>query len=253
LGTNVAKGYPVFFDETWFHAPVAEGAATAMLPADELHHARVLRIRPGAEIVVTTGEGSVYSATLRDDKGTLDILGRLRHDPVPPGTSVGLPLLKGRDTEQPGEAICEFDVRDLFLLKTDHCETFKGQDHTKLVERLQAKSLTALKQAKKSWLTRIHPPQDLRTWRTAHATIPLAVAHPGESTVPSPPPPQLHLLTGPEGGFSDEELKWLLGGSSGEAASPGPVFRLSLGPTRLRAIHAPIAGLAALGSLVGRL
>jgi 16S rRNA (uracil1498-N3)-methyltransferase len=231
----------LFFDETWFYCPVADGADSATLPEDEAHHARVLRLKPGAEIVVTTGEGSVYRATLRDDKGNLDIGERLRHDPEPPGLGVGLPLLKGRDTEQPGEAICEFAVRDLFLLNLDHCETFKGQDHSKLVERLRAKSLTALKQAKKAWLTRVHAPQSLKDWRAAHPEVPLAVAHPGETTLPRPLPPMLHLLTGPEGGFSDAELKYLF--------EDAKAYRLALGETRLRAIHAPVAGLGALTTL----
>lgn len=239
----------LFFDETWFYAPVPEGAGSAVLPEDELHHAlKVLRLRAGAEVVVTNGEGSVYRATLRDEKGSLDLGGRIQHEPLPPGIGVGLPLLKGRDTEQPAEAVCEFNVRDLFLLKTDHCETFKGQDHSRLVERLRQKSLTALKQAKKAWLTRIHPPQDLRAWRADHADTPLVVAHPGESTVPTPLPASLHLLTGPEGGFSEGELEWLWGDDSGGGAPSGPVFRLGLGETRLRAIHAPVAGIAALVS-----
>jgi 16S rRNA (uracil1498-N3)-methyltransferase len=232
----------LFFDETWFYAPIDEGASTAILPPDEAHHAaRVLRLKPGADIVVTNGAGSVFRATLRDEKGGIAIAGRIRHDPLPPGLGLGLPLLKGRDTEQPAEAACEFDVRDVFLLKTDHSAEFRGQDFAKMVERLRVKSVTALKQAKKSWLTRIHPPLDLRAWREAHAAVPLLVAHPGEDTVPAPLPAELHLLTGPEGGFSEDELKWLFGG--------GQVFRLSLGGTRLRAIHAPVA---ALGSLVGR-
>jgi len=231
----------MFFDETWFYCPVTEGAASAVLPDDEAHHARVLRLKPGAGIVVTTGEGSVYRATMQDEKGGLEIGERLRHEPEPPGLGVGLPLLKGRDTEQPGEAVCEFAVRDLFLLDLDHCETFKGQDHAKLVERLRAKSLVALKQAKKAWLTRIHAPQSLKEWRAAHASTPLVVAHPGETTVPRPLPPSLHLLTGPEGGFSDAELALLF--------EEAKAYRLSLGETRLRAIHAPVAGLGALGAL----
>lgn len=228
------------FDETWFYAPVADGALAAQLPDDEAHHARVLRLKPGAAIVVTTGEGSVYRAVLRDEKGALEIGERVIHEPMPPGISVGLPLLKGRDTEQPGEAICEFAVRELFLLNLDHCETFKGQDHSKLVERLRAKSLVALKQAKKAWLTRIHAPQTLQDWRAAHASTPLVVAHPGTTTVPTPRPPELHLLTGPEGGFSDAELSLLF--------ETLKAYTLSLGDTRLRAIHAPVAGLGALAS-----
>jgi 16S rRNA (uracil1498-N3)-methyltransferase len=235
----------MLFTETWFYAPIDEGAATAELPADEAHHAaRVLRLKPGAEIVVTNGEGSVFRAALRDEKGGIDINERIRHDLLPPGWGLGLPLLKGRDTEQPAEAACEFDVRDVFLLKTDHSAEFRGQDFTRMVERLHQKSVTALKQAKKSWLTRIHLPQDLRAWREAHAAVPLLVAHPGESTVPSPLPPEIHLLTGPEGGFSGEELKWLFRKEGGDER----VFRLGLGGTRLRAVHAPVA---ALGSLTG--
>lgn len=233
----------VSFSETWFHAPVPDGAKTAALPEDEARHAaRVLRLKPGTEIVVTTGEGSVYKARLLDERGGIEILELLRRDPEPPGWGFGLPLLRGRDTEIPAEGICEFDVRDLFLLVTDHSSEFKGQDFSKLVERLRQKSVVALKQAKKSWLTRVHAPQELRAWRAAHATTPLVVAHPGEATVPDPAPPALHVLTGPEGGFSEPELEWLFG----EAKA----HRLPLGPTRLRALHAPVA---ALGSLVGKM
>ena len=238
--TNVA----LIFDETWFYAPLSRGLASgspAVLPSEEAHHAtRVLRLRPGAEIAVTNGEGSVYRARLRDDAGNFEVTEELPFQAAP-GLGAGLPILKGKDTEQPAEAICEFAVRDLFLLNLDHSETFKGQDFSKMVERLRVKSLTALKQAKKPWLTRIHPPQDLKTWREAHRAIPLALAHPGEDTVPSPLPPELHVLTGAEGGFSAGELDYLF--------TQENVYRLSLGPTRLRAIHAPVA---ALGSLTGR-
>ncbi len=233
------------FTETWFYAPVPDGATTAVLPEDEARHAaKVLRLKPGTEIIVTTGEGSVHKARLLDERGALEIVGLVRRDPEPPGWGFGLPLLRGRDTEIPGEGICEFDVRDLFLLVTDHSSEFKGQDFTKLVERLRQKSLVALKQAKKSWLTRVHPPQDLRAWRAAHASTPLLVAHPGEETVPDPVPPALHVLTGPEGGFSDKELEWLFGDAG--------ACRLPLGPTRLRAIHAPVAALGALSARRGR-
>jgi 16S rRNA (uracil1498-N3)-methyltransferase len=232
------------FTETWFHTSVPEGARSIVLPDEEARHAtKVLRLKPGTEIVITTGEGSVYKAALKDDRGAAEILGLMRRDPEPPGWALGLPLLRGRDTELPAEGACEFALGDIFLLVTDHSSEFKGQDFTKLVERLRQKSVVALKQAKKSWLTRIHAPQDLRAWRAAHAPIPLLVAHPGDDETPAPLPVALHLLTGPEGGFSVKELEWLFSGDGAGAK------RLPLGPTRLRAIHAPVA---ALGSLTGR-
>ena len=232
------------FDETWFYAPVkAEGEAVA-LSDDEAHHAlRVLRLRPGMEIMVTNGAGSVFRCRLdaARDSAKAYPLERILHEPEPPGLSLALCMLKGRDVELPVEAACEFAVREIFLLLTDHSGEFRGQKFDRMLERLEQKSEAALKQAKKAWRTVVHAPQDLRPWREARLSIPLAVAHPGRDTVPSPLPRELHVLTGPEGGFSGKELDYLFGQPN--------AYRLSLGSTRLRAVHAPIA---ALGNLSAR-
>jgi 16S rRNA (uracil1498-N3)-methyltransferase len=231
-----------FFEETWFHAPVQGTGETATLPEDEAHHAlRVLRLKAGDEIVVSNGTGSVFRARLTGDGARIEVGERLHHDSAPPGLCLAVGLLKGRDVEIPVEAACEIPVSDVFLLQTDHSSEFSGQSFERPLERLRQKSLVALKQAKKTWLTRIHPPQKLRAWRELHRMVPLALAHPGPDTLPSPLPPTLHVLVGPEGGFSNEELQYLLGQEN--------VYRLSLGPTRLRAIHAPVA---AIGNLMGR-
>mgnify|MGYP003336690139 CR=1 FL=1 len=230
------------FDENWFYAPARQSGESLGLPPEEAHHAlKVLRLKTGSEIVVSNGEGSVFSARLVSEQGRIEILECVRQEPEPPGLCLAIGLLKGRDVELPVEAACEFPIADVFLLKTDHSSEFEGQGFERLLERLRQKSLTSLKQAKKPWLTRIHAPQGLRTWREFHREIPLALAHPGMDTVPSPLPTKLHLLIGPEGGFSELELMYLLAQEN--------CHRLSLGPTRLRAIHAPIA---ALGNLIAR-
>ena len=230
------------FDETWFYAPAESIGQSLALPPEEAHHAlRVLRLKPGTEIVVSNGVGSVFKARLSSESGRIEVLDRLQHDAEPPDLSLAIGLLKGRDVELPVEGSCEFPLGNVFLLKMDHSSEFNGQDFDRLMERLWQKSLTALKQAKKTWLTKIHPPQEMRAWREQHRTIPLALAHPGEDTIPSPLPAEMHVLVGPEGGFSKVELEYLLGQEN--------CHRLSLGPTRLRAVHAPIA---ALGNLMAR-
>ena len=229
------------FDETWFYAPV-EQLGELPLPVEEAHHAmRALRLRLGTDIIVSNGLGSVFRAKLVSDTGRIDILECILNEPEAPGLSLAIGLLKGRDVEETIEAVCEFAVGDVFLLQTDHSSEFNGQNFDRLMERLRQKSLTALKQAKKSWLTRIHPPEDLRTWRERHRIIPLALAHPGQDTIPTPSPSIMHVLIGPEGGFSNSELEYLQAQEN--------CYQLSLGPTRLRAIHAPVA---ALGNLIGR-
>lgn len=233
------------FEENWFHAPVENTGETLALPPEEAHHAlRVLRLKPETEIVVTNGKGSVFSARLVSDSGRIEIGERLRHEPQPPALSLAIGLLKGRDIEMPVEASCEFALRSVFLLKTDHSSEFDGQGFDRLMERLRQKSLTALKQAKKAWLTEIHPPEDLKAWRERHRDASLALAHPGADTVPNPLPVPLHILIGPEGGFSEAELEYL-------SSRPND-YRLSLGETRLRAVHAPIAALGNLTARQGR-
>jgi 16S rRNA (uracil1498-N3)-methyltransferase len=230
------------FDETWFYAPVERAGEIAVLPPEESHHALdVLRLKPETRLIVSNGMGSAFLARLLSGDGRIEVMDRVRYEPEPPGFSLGLGLLKGRDAELPVEAACEFPLEQVFLLQTDHSSEFKGQEFDRLVERLKRKSLTALKQARKTWLTRIHPPQELRMWRERYRNVPLALAHPGQDTMPSPLPEALHILVGPEGGFSKGELEYLLGQEN--------CHRLSLGPTRLRAVHAPVA---ALGNLMGR-
>ncbi len=232
------------FDETWFYAPAEQAGASLPLPADEAHHAlRVLRLRSGAGIVVTNGAGAVFHARfeVRGQGTMIHVLDCVRREPRPPGWSLALGLLPGREAEEPVAAACEFALSDVYLLHTDHSGDFPRQNFDKLLARLRQKSLVALKQAKKPWLTRIHAPEALRVWRERHRGTALVVAHPGETTVPNKLPSELHLLTGPAGGFSPEEVEYLFAQEN--------VSRLDLGPTRLRAEHAP---LAALGNLWGR-
>lgn len=230
------------FDETWFHAPLRALGDKAVLDDDEARHLRkVLRVPAGTPVTATNGEGRVFRCATRDAGGEVEIeaLELLLENPEPPRLHAVLCLLKGKDTEEPVEGLCQLDLAAVHLVTSDHTQEFKGQDHTRLVQRLEQKSLVALKQAKKAWLTAIHPPMPLRTWAESHPGT-LVLLHPGPDTVADDGSGPLHLLTGPEGGFSPAELEWL-------RALPG-CGNLGLGSTRIRATHAP---LLACGKLMG--
>lgn len=158
---------------------------------------------------------------------------------VPPRLNLLLSLLKGKDLEEPVEGLCQLAVDAIHLVTTDHTQEFKGQDHHRLVERLAAKSIVALKQAKKPWLTRIHAPVSLRKWREANPEMPLVLLHPGADRLPATMEESFAILTGPEGGFSAGELEWL---------NTEGCHQIGLGPTRIRGTHAP---LLACGKLMG--
>lgn len=235
------------FQETWFYVPdLGERPLPppAHLPEDEAHHAfAVLRLKEGATIFAADGRGSVYAATLSGNRqqATITPVQCLKHDPQAPRAALGMTLLKGRDCEDPVAAACELPLSDIYLLRTEHAQVFSGQDHEKLVSRLRQKSIVALKQAKKTYLSRVHAPMTLSELRKTHPDLALVTAQPGEDNYPQNPPQHFALLIGPEGGFSQGEIAWL--------AEQPQSYRMGLGPTRLRAVHAPLVGL---GKLLGR-
>jgi 16S rRNA (uracil1498-N3)-methyltransferase len=231
------------FDESWFYAPLSAVGDAAPLSDEEAFHMRkVLRIRPGTSVTASNGKGGVFLCETR--AAAKDGIALLATEAVslesePPRLNLVLGLLKGKDSEEPVEGLCQLAVGAIHLVVSDYTQEFKGQNHDRLVERLRGKSLVALKQAKKAWLTEVHAPVPLREWRERHAEMPLVLLHPGEDRLPSAFPSAFGILCGPEGGFSAAELDWL------EASG---CHRMGLGPTRLRGTHAP---LFACGKLMG--
>ena len=232
------------FSESWFYAPGMEAPGDRyLLPEAETHHLRkVLRVRPGESVIASNGRGRAFLCATQNaggDGAELAATAVYAQEPEPPRLNLILGLLKGRDVEEPVEGLCQLEVHRIFLADTDHSQTFKGQDHARLMERLRAKSLVGLKQAKKPWLTEIHPPLDLRAWRAAHPDLPLVLASPGADAGLPRPGSAFALAVGPEGGFSGAETAWFAEQGCGT---------LSLGKTRIRGAQAP---LVAAGKLMG--
>ena len=231
------------FSESWFHAPSLRAAGdTCALSGDESHHLRkVLRIPLGGEIIASNGMGAAFVCHTRDAGQAVEATARemLVSAPEPPRLNMVLGLLKGRDLEEPAEALSQLEIHRIFLVTSDHSQEFKGQDHARLLERLRAKSLVGLKQAKKAWLTEIVAPVPLRAWRAVHTALPLVVAAPGADRGLPAPGTAFALAVGPEGGFSAAETAWFAEQGCGT---------LALGPTRIRGMHAP---LLAAGKLMG--
>lgn len=223
------------FSESWFYAPDLESPGDRFrLPDEEAHHLRkVLRLRMGDTVVASNGRGAVFACVTREARGGVELAAEnlVSQAPDAPRLSLVLGLLKGRDLEEPVDALCQLAIAGIAVVATDHTQAFKGQDHARLMERLRAKSIVGLKQAKKSWLTRIDGPESLEAWRDRNRDSHLVMLHPGEDRLPGIDGAGTALLCGPEGGFSGRELAWL--------ESQG-TYRMGLGATRLRAVHAPI-------------
>jgi 16S rRNA (uracil1498-N3)-methyltransferase len=234
------------FVETWFHVPEASGIPIGtefIWDEEESRHAvKVLRLRPGTRITLSDGRGGLYVATLEftDRHCRLCLREKIRQD-EPPQWHWALGWLKGRDLEEPIEALCALNSASVTLLSTAHSSEFAGQNPGKLLERLNLKARASLKQSKKTWLTEIRAPITLQKWLLGLESRPLIYAHPGQTEVKHGWEGESHVLIGPEGGFSAAEMELI-------QARPN-TYRLGLGPTRLRAVHAPLVAAGALQAL----
>lgn len=229
------------FEESWFYAPLTAIGDRAEFSRQESHHLRkVLRLPMGGRIIASNGKGRVFLCETRSKGESVEAaaLEILFDAPRPPRLHMVLALLKGRDIEEPVEGLCQLSIAAIHLVTTDHTQEFKSQDHSKAVERLRVKSMAAMKQAKKPWLTLIHEPRPLKDWRE-NKSGPIILVHPGSDRIELPEEGDFHLLVGPEGGFSGREIEWL---KSMDCCT------LGLGQTRIRGTHAP---LLACGKLMG--
>ncbi|CAM3325004.1 RsmE family RNA methyltransferase [Rhodothermus bifroesti] len=215
-----------------------------VLPPDEAHHAvRVLRHRPGDEVVAVDGEGGWYRLRLeqvdRQTVGARVLETRRDHGEPPYHLTVGLALLKqSARFETFLEKAVELGVQCILPLQTERTERVQFR-----LERAQRILVAALKQCGRSRLPRVLPPQTFtEAIRKPAALRLLCHEQPDAASLPlgqllcGQRMPNALVLIGPEGGFSGSEVR--------QALAAG--FQLvSLGPRRLRAETAALVAASA--------
>jgi len=234
---------------TNFYAPPSAFRASHVdLPEEEAHHAHsVLRVEAGDVVSVVDGDGGWYRVEVTHASASparvVGTILEMRRDVGEPGVEVtlGAGLLKNRDRfETLAEKATEVGVRRIVPLRTAHTET-----ETLRRERVRNVMLAAMKQCRRSRLPTLASPQSLVDFLHAADTERRFICHGGtdagrlqaavrrgEGTPPT------DVLVGPEGGFTNKEVK--------QAVETGcrPV---SLGARRLRA---ETAGIVAVHTVV---
>jgi 16S rRNA (uracil1498-N3)-methyltransferase len=240
--------------DSWFYIPqeLSKDKCLDLPQSESLHVQKVFRAAVGDTLTVCNGMGAVWGATILEiQKKCVRIQ---CNEPVyqtaygelvtqKPSLALAIGFLKGRDVEDVIDSCCQLPLSDIYILHTDYSQPSASKDYSHLLERLQAKSIVCLKQAQKPWLTQIHAPQSLASFLQSHqARYNLVLCHPDPNAVKyiqhSTPSTPLCLLTGPEGGFSAQEIEKIKTDFSENALQ-----FLSLGTTRLRGVTAPIYGL----------
>ena len=230
-----------------FHLPSPPAGDAAVLTGDEARHlARVLRARPGDEVVVFAGTGVEWPArvvAVGRDEVTL-ALGPPRPDPprVGPRLTLAVALPKGERQKWLVEKLTELGVARLVPLVTTR-GVAEATDAAR--GRLERGVIEACKQCGRNRPMEIGPPRSLVAALADMAAEDRAVvADPGGGPLEAGrlAAGQAGVLAavGPEGGFTAEELA---------AADRAGAIRASLGPHILRVETAAIALAARLGSV----
>jgi 16S rRNA (uracil1498-N3)-methyltransferase len=173
----------------------APGELVELSATDRRHLERVLRMRPGAELEVVDGAGSLFEAQL-EEHGRARVGSLVAPRAERPAPSVWLGSGGGR-SDLAVEKLTELGVREIGALA---CERTKGAFRLDRWERVAA---AAGRQAKRVDVPALAGPASFADVVGRPGAI--VLDHEAEDAVPFAPAADSLLLIGPEAGLSDAE------------------------------------------------
>lgn len=236
-------------------APPLVAGARAVTGDDHHYLFRVRRLTLGDRVVVFDGEGREADATvaaIAGDRATLEV-GAPRAAAAAGLAIVALvPLIKGDRMDVALEKLVELGATALVPFAAARSVVkLDGARAAERHRRYQAIARSAASQCRTAHVPTVAPIGDLAAALDHARGCALRVllseqagAAPLAAALPPAPPDGVAVLSGPEGGLTDDEVA--------RAAAAGFVA-VSLGPRILRAETAPLAAVAALGFALGDL
>jgi 16S rRNA (uracil1498-N3)-methyltransferase len=225
-------------------APLAEGARVELDSSQANYLGNVLRLSQGAELLLFDGHSGEWLARIGEagrKRMTLAVECRTRDPETIPDMWLAFAPVKRSQTDWLVEKATELGAARLIPVITQRTIV----DRVKL-ERLQAIAIEAAEQCGRTVLPDIAEPIALARFlagQDPQRTLYFADEQGGEAASRAVRPGAATILTGPEGGFTDEERQAI--------RSLPNVAPLSLGPRILRAETAALAALAICMALAG--
>jgi 16S rRNA (uracil1498-N3)-methyltransferase len=231
--------------------PLAVGQAVT-LPEAVAHHLHVLRLQPGAELMLFNGDGGEYLAHLDSvDKrrASAVIKAQVARDvELPYEITLAQALPEASKMDWIIEKAVELGVATIQPLAAQRCVVrLSGERAEKRQAHWQAVIAAASEQSGRNRLARLGELDEVTRWigqQDMHRRI-LLTPRAGQSLAAwarHQPPQALTLMVGPEGGYTDQEE---------DAAVARGALALSMGPRILRTETAGLAAVAALAALWG--
>lgn len=237
-----------------FHLAAPPSSADLTISGDLAHRiTRVLRLSAGAELELFDGSGRLWRATLAAVEGRvvrLTLTGMETHDPEPP-TVLLAALIKPNRFEWLLEKATELGVTAIRPVISARGAVRPAEVGRERLARWQRIAVEAAEQSGRSTVPRVAAPVPLAAALASATGALFVAAEPAHGAAPSlgealtaAQLTAITLLTGPEGGFTAEEVQ--------EAIEAGGQA-VRLGSLVLRAETAAIAALAVVADARGRL
>jgi 16S rRNA (uracil1498-N3)-methyltransferase len=240
----------------FFLAVTPDAGAPRLVPEDDEHARRVLRIAAGERVLGLDGEGGRYPMVVERagrDGIVLASAGAVEREPEPgaagselPWIELALSLPRGARAEEMLDRVVQLGVAAIQPLLAERTQGFAREVSDTRRARLLRVAREACKQSRRAWLPVIHEPLsvgELASARPAAAACLLSPAASARSIDWACSAPHgtrarpLRVFVGPEGGFSPDEERAVL--DAGAVA-------ICLGPHVLRietAAEAAVAGI----------
>lgn len=224
--------------------PLEAGADIELETGPSQHIARVLRLPPGAELVLFDGRGGEYPAVVSAIGKRAVTASTGQHREVeresPLSIHLGIAVSRGERMDWVVQKATELGVSEISPLTSERTGVkLPAERADKRRGHWQRIAISACEQCGRNRLPRIGALQPLESWlRSADAERKYVLHHRAEPAIESGAAPgSIALLVGPEGGLADHEI--MLAQQRGYTA-------MRLGPRILRTETAPLAALAML-------
>ncbi len=236
----------------YIESPLQSGSSL-VLPADRSHYlASVLRLKRDHVIhLFNESQGEFVAILTGVDRRqvTVDIAECLRKPETPSlRITLGLAVLRSDRMDFAIQKATELGVCNICPLNTHHGEVrFKRSSQLEnKMRHWREVAVHASEQCQRLDVPKLEAPVDFPVWLGQDKDQPRLLLDPGGeySLSDIPVDGYLTLATGPEGGFSEEEV---------ELAQQEGFYPTAIGPRVLRAETAPLAALAVLQSRYGDL
>jgi 16S rRNA (uracil1498-N3)-methyltransferase len=234
-------------ERLFVEARLAAGLRLELGEAQAHYLTGVLRLRPGARLLVFNGQDGEWSASLVETRkrgATLGLEHQTRPQDQGPDIDYLFAPLKRSRLDYMVQKVTEMGVRRLRPVMTERTIAERINE-----ERMRANVIEAAEQCGILRVPEVHPPVTLREalagWHDERKVIYCDEHDTGDpiGTLVQVSQGPIAVLVGPEGGFSDTERELLI-------AKPF-VVALSLGPRIMRADTAAVAVLALVNAVLG--